>query len=50
MCTLDEEFASQYGSEAGDYVRCSITDTGTGMTTETMKRMFEPVLYNPVNE
>lgn len=40
--TLDEEFASQYGNEAGDYVCCSITDTGTGMTTETMKQMFDP--------
>lgn len=40
--TLDKEFASQYENEAGDYVCCSITDTGTGMTTETMNRMFDP--------
>ncbi len=40
--TLDEAFTSQYGSDAGDYVWCSITDTGTGMTPETMKRMFDP--------
>lgn len=40
--TLDEVFASQYENEAGDYVCCSITDIGTGMTTETMNRMFDP--------
>lgn len=40
--TLDEEFVSQYENEAGDYVCCSITDIGIGMTTDTMNRMFDP--------
>ncbi|WP_241126948.1 PAS domain-containing protein [Novosphingobium terrae] len=30
------------GIAAGDYVRLSVTDTGTGMTAETLAKVFEP--------
>jgi PAS domain S-box-containing protein len=40
---LDEEYTSeQVEVAAGDYVMLSISDTGTGMTPETIERAFEP--------
>ncbi|MDB5396666.1 MAG: domain S-box protein [Rhodospirillales bacterium] len=40
---LDEEYASQnVDVTAGDYVMLAITDSGSGMTPETIGRAFEP--------
>jgi len=41
--TLDEGYTRQHpGSKAGRYVMISVTDSGTGMTPETLAHMFEP--------
>jgi two-component system cell cycle sensor histidine kinase/response regulator CckA len=41
--TLDEAFTRQHpGSRVGRYVRISVTDSGTGMTPETLAHLFEP--------
>jgi two-component system, cell cycle sensor histidine kinase and response regulator CckA len=41
--TLDEAYTRQHpGSKAGRYVMISVTDSGTGMTPETLAHMFEP--------
>jgi two-component system, cell cycle sensor histidine kinase and response regulator CckA len=40
---LDEEYASSHhGVTAGSYVMLAVTDTGSGMTKETILRIFEP--------
>ncbi len=40
---LDEKFAREHpGATPGQYTRISITDTGCGMSEETLKRVFEP--------
>ncbi|MDD5170800.1 MAG: response regulator, partial [Syntrophales bacterium] len=39
---LNEYEAALYGLTAGNYVRISITDTGTGMDDATRQRIFEP--------
>jgi two-component system, cell cycle sensor histidine kinase and response regulator CckA len=39
---LDEGYASLHAVSPGDYVRVSVTDTGTGMKEETRKRIFDP--------
>lgn len=40
--TLQEQDAVTFGASAGDYIRVSIADTGTGIDNETLKRIFEP--------
>jgi PAS domain S-box-containing protein len=42
-CILDELFAEEHpGVRAGSYVRISVSDTGTGMTPETLSHIYEP--------
>ncbi|HXQ25410.1 MAG TPA: PAS domain S-box protein [Candidatus Acidoferrales bacterium] len=41
--TLDDAYTRYHpGSRAGDYVMLSVTDTGTGMTADTLAHLFEP--------
>ncbi len=40
--TLDESFVKPYKVKPGRYVRVSVTDTGIGMSEETLQRIFEP--------
>ncbi len=40
---LDETFRSQHtGSVPGEYVLLTVTDNGSGMTQETLERLYEP--------
>jgi two-component system cell cycle sensor histidine kinase/response regulator CckA len=40
---LDEAYARQHlGAQAGDFVMLAVSDTGTGMDSQTMTRIFEP--------
>jgi len=40
--TLQETDAKAFDIKPGDYVKISISDTGTGMDAATLKRIFEP--------
>lgn len=40
---LDENYKPRHhGTAPGEYILLSVSDTGTGMTPETMRRLFEP--------
>jgi two-component system cell cycle sensor histidine kinase/response regulator CckA len=39
---LDERYAALHDMPPGNYVRVSVTDTGTGMDEKTRKRIFDP--------
>lgn len=39
---LDESETRPYDVKAGNYVKISVTDTGYGLNTESMQRIFEP--------
>jgi PAS domain S-box-containing protein len=40
--TLDEEYRKPFAVKPGNYVKISVTDTGSGMDEKTLKRIFEP--------
>jgi PAS domain S-box-containing protein len=41
-CVLDSAEAFLFEMQAGEYVRLSVSDTGTGMSDEVVKRAFDP--------
>ncbi len=40
--TLDDTYVMPHNLTPGNYVKISVTDTGTGMNEETVKRVFDP--------
>ena len=43
LVSIDESFAHTHpGCTAGSYVRLTVTDTGSGMTKDTLERIFTP--------
>jgi CheY-like chemotaxis protein len=46
---LDETYARQHlGAKAGDFLMLVVSDTGTGMDSQTMTRIFEPFFTTKV--
>ncbi|MEH3107203.1 MAG: ATP-binding protein [Sphingomonas fennica] len=39
---MDEAYAAEEGTRAGQYVLIAVTDTGSGMDADTMARAFDP--------
>lgn len=39
---IDEEYAQQHAMNVGQYVMIAVTDTGTGMSGDTIAKAFEP--------
>ena len=44
---IDEEYATQQDVTPGQYVMLAVSDSGVGMTAETIAHAFEPVSANP---
>ncbi len=42
IATLDPTFCEPYQAKPGQYVKISVTDTGTGMDSVTRQRIFDP--------
>ncbi len=40
--TIDEQDSTRFELKPGNYVKISVTDTGTGMDSGTIKKIFEP--------
>ena len=40
--SIDKERLTHYRVKAGDYIKITIVDTGTGMDEKTQRRIFDP--------